>query len=115
MSDTPSQKVVSHLYISDEEFRGETIYFAVTDRFNVGKKHRFPGTELDDPTHQDWNKYWGGDLQGIIDKIDYLHKLGVTSLWLTPLFEQVEGTGGSGTAPIHGYWTQDFKRVNLRW
>jgi cyclomaltodextrin glucanotransferase len=101
--------------LSDEEFRGETVYFAVTDRFNVGKKHVYKGTELDDPTHQDWNKYWGGDLQGIINKVDYLHRLGVTALWLTPLFEQVEGTAGTGIAPIHGYWTQDFKRMNARW
>ena len=114
MSDTP-QKPATHLYLSDEEFRGETIYFAITDRFNVGKKRTHAAGELDDPTHQDWNKYWGGDLQGIINKIDYLHKLGVTALWLTPLFEQVEGTAGAGTAPIHGYWTQDFKRVNQRW
>jgi cyclomaltodextrin glucanotransferase len=114
MTELP-KKAASHLHISDEEFRGETVYFAVTDRFHVGKKHRFPGTELDDPSHTDWNKYWGGDLQGIIDKLDYLRNLGVTALWLTPLFEQVEGTGGGGSAPIHGYWTQDFKRVNLRW
>ncbi len=114
MSET-IHKPATHLHLSDEEFRGETIYFAVTDRFKVGKKYPHKGTELDDPTHQDWNKYWGGDLQGVIDKIDYLANLGVTALWLTPLFEQVEGTSGSGTAPIHGYWTQDFKRVNLRW
>jgi cyclomaltodextrin glucanotransferase len=110
-----SHKAATQVHLSDEEFRGETIYFAVTDRFNVGKKHVYTPTELDDPTHQNWNKYWGGDLQGVIDKLDYLKNLGVTALWLTPLFEQVEGTAGSGTAPIHGYWTQDFKRVNSRW
>jgi cyclomaltodextrin glucanotransferase len=111
----PTHKAASHLHISDEEFRGETVYFVVTDRFNVGKKQAYQTGALDDPTHKDWNKYWGGDLQGIIDKIDYLEHMGVTALWLTPLFEQVEGTGGSGSAPIHGYWTQDFKRVNRRW
>ena len=105
----------SHLHMSDVECRGETIYFAVVDRFNVGKKDRSgKETELDDSTRADWHKYWGGDLQGIIDKIDYLKELGVTALWLTPLFEQVEGVAG-GSAPIHGYWTQDFKRVNARW
>lgn len=115
---TSHRKAASHLHFSDEEFRGETIYFAVTDRFNVGKKHVYHGTDLDDPTHQNWKKYWGGDLQGVIDKLDYLSKLGTTALWLTPLFEQVEGTAGSGengAAPVHGYWTQDFKRINLRW
>jgi cyclomaltodextrin glucanotransferase len=105
----------THLHVSDVECRGETIYFAIVDRFNIGKKNRLgKDTELDDPSHQDWKKYWGGDLQGVLDKIDYLHDLGVTALWLTPLFEQVEGASGDA-APIHGYWTQDFKRVNARW
>jgi cyclomaltodextrin glucanotransferase len=78
MSDE-THKSASHLHLSDEEFRGETIYFAVTDRFNVGKKHVYHGTELDDATHKNWNKYWGGDLHGIIDKIDNLTNLGVTA------------------------------------
>ncbi|MSP64470.1 MAG: alpha-amylase [Ignavibacteria bacterium] len=30
---------------------------------------------------------YGGDLQGIIDKLDYLQKLGVTSIYLNPIFE----------------------------
>jgi cyclomaltodextrin glucanotransferase len=105
----------THLHLSDVECRGETIYFAVVDRFNTGRKDRTgKETELDDRSRTDWLKYWGGDLQGILDKVDYLKELGVTALWLTPLFEQVEGVAG-GSAPIHGYWTQDFKRVNARW
>ncbi|HEX4141725.1 MAG TPA: alpha-amylase family glycosyl hydrolase, partial [Candidatus Methylacidiphilales bacterium] len=113
---SPKLDTTSHLHLSDVECRGETIYFAVVDRFNSGKKENRLGkdTELDDPTHRDWGKYWGGDLQGVVDKIDYLHDLGATAIWLTPLFEQVEGAS-SGVAPIHGYWTQDFKRLNARW
>ena len=116
-ANVPHQPIDSttHLHMSDVECRGETIYFAVVDRFNEGKKDRGgKETELDDPTRTDWLKYWGGDLQGILDKVDYLKELGVTALWLTPLFEQVEGAAG-GSAPIHGYWTRDFKRVNARW
>jgi cyclomaltodextrin glucanotransferase len=109
------QDTTSHLHMSDVECRGETIYFAVVDRFNIGKKNRLgKDTPLDDSSHQDWLKYWGGDLQGVIDKLDYLQELGITAIWLTPLFEQVEGIAGE-TAPIHGYWTQDFKRINARW
>src|SRR5271170_4394222 len=83
----PKIDTTSHLHLSDVECRGETIYFAVVDRFNSGKKDRLgKETELDDPTRADWFKYWGGDLQGVVDKIDYLHDLGATALWLTPLF-----------------------------
>jgi cyclomaltodextrin glucanotransferase len=108
---------MSQIHLSDVEFRGEMIYFAVLDRFcdgchdNLGKR-----SDLNDPTRQDWNKYWGGDLQGLLDKLDYLQGFGVTAIWVTPLFEQVEAMERDrNRAPIHGYWTQDFKRINARW
>ncbi|MGE5658582.1 MAG: alpha-amylase family glycosyl hydrolase [Actinomycetota bacterium] len=103
------------LYTRDIEFRQETIYFIVVDRFFDGdpENSEGPNPELYDPESQDWGKYWGGDLQGIIDKLDYLKNLGVTALWLTPLFEQVEDLF-VGQAAIHGYWIKDFKRLNPR-
>ena len=103
------------IYTRDIEFRQETIYFIVVDRFYDGDPENSMGAkpELYDPDGQDWGKYWGGDLQGIIDKLDYLKNLGVTAVWLTPLFEQVEGLLVESAA-IHGYWTKDFKRINPR-
>jgi len=103
------------LYTRDIEFRQETLYFLVVDRFNDGdpENSEGPNPELYDPDNQDWGKYWGGDLQGIIDKLDYLKNLGVTALWLTPLFEQVEALF-IGSAAVHGYWIKDFKRLNPR-
>lgn len=103
------------LYTRDIEFRQETIYFIVVDRFCDGDpdNNAGPNPEIYDPTRTDWGKYWGGDLQGVIDKLDYLKNLGVTAIWLTPLFEQVEGLFIESAA-IHGYWTKDFKRINPR-
>ena len=46
----------------------------------------------------------GGDLQGIIQRLDYLKTLGVTSLWITPIFK----TNGS----YHGYCTSDFTKID---
>ncbi|WP_197672949.1 alpha-amylase family glycosyl hydrolase [Verrucomicrobium sp. GAS474] len=104
------------LRVSDAEFRSETIYFIVVDRFlnGAGPKQGLLDPTLDDLEHKDWRKYWGGDLQGVIDKLDYLQAMGVTAIWCTPLFEQVEGMFG-GNAPMHGYWAQDFKKLNSRW
>jgi len=34
-----------------------------------------------------WNNYFGGDLQGVIDHIDHLSKLGINAIYFTPLFE----------------------------
>ncbi|NJK38846.1 MAG: cyclomaltodextrin glucanotransferase [Oscillatoriales cyanobacterium SM2_3_0] len=103
------------IFMRDIEFRQETIYFIVVDRFYDGDLDNNLGdnSELYDPEGQDWGKYWGGDLQGVIEKLDYLKNLGVTALWLTPLFEQVEGLFFE-TAAVHGYWTKDFKRLNPR-
>lgn len=103
------------LYTRDIEFRQETIYFIVVDRFFDGdpENSEGPNPELYDPENKDWGKYWGGDLQGIIDKLDYLKNMGVTAVWLTPLFEQVEDLF-VGQAAIHGYWIKDFKRLNPR-
>ncbi len=103
------------LYTRDIEFRQETIYFIVVDRFFDGEPDNNSGanSELFDTTGQSWGKYWGGDLQGVIEKLDYLKNLGVTALWLTPLFEQVEGLFVDNAA-IHGYWIKDFKRINPR-
>ena len=104
------------LKVSDVEFRAETIYFIVVDRFHSGarQKKNVLDPTLDDPARKDWGKYWGGDLQGVIDKLDYLQQIGITAIWLTPLFEQVEGLFGEN-APVHGYWAQDFKKLNARW
>lgn len=103
------------LYTRDIEFRQETIYFIVVDRFCDGdlQNSAGPNEELYDPERQDWGKYWGGDLQGVIDKLDYLKNMGVTAIWLTPLFEQIEDLFVAQAA-IHGYWTKDFKRINPR-
>jgi cyclomaltodextrin glucanotransferase len=112
---TEAEIDLEFLYTRDIEFRQETIYFIVVDRFCDGdpQNSEGPNPELYDPKNEDWGKYWGGDLQGIIDKLDYLQGLGVTALWLTPLFEQVEDLF-VGNAAIHGYWTKDFKRLNPR-
>lgn len=105
------------LFTRSIEFRQETLYFIVVDRFNDGDPDNSagPNEDLYDPDRQDWGKYWGGDLQGIIDKLDYLKGMGVTAIWLTPLFEQVEKLFYEKQAAIHGYWTKDFKRINPRY
>jgi len=49
------------------------------------------------------HQYFGGDLAGIIEKLDYLKELGVTALYLNPIFD-------SGSA--HGYDTYDYMKVS---
>lgn len=90
----------------------ELVYQIFVDRFNNGD----PSNDLlnakgDQAYFQNgpdtWNIHdWrhGGDLQGIIDRMDYLNDLGVTSLWITPILQH----DGS----YHGYCTTDFTKID---
>ncbi|HNW44525.1 MAG TPA: alpha-amylase family glycosyl hydrolase [Elusimicrobiales bacterium] len=98
-------------------FNDSVMYFAVVDRFFNSDPANDKGNYSDafDPARKDWYKYWGGDLAGIIKKLDYLKELGCSSLWLTPLFDQADGlvdVEGRGIAAYHGYWAKDFKRLD---
>lgn len=98
------------------DFRAETIYFIMVDRFHDGDPSNTLGKDGEyDETHSNWWLYWGGDLQGIIDKLDYIQSVGATAIWITPVFAQFEGVitaGGHRMAPYHGYWARDFKRLD---
>ena len=109
-------------FTTEREFREEVIYFIIVDRFfdatsdeeeRRGLWDRGETSGLYDKTWTQWGKYWGGNLLGIIEKIPYLQSLGVTAVWLSPLFEQVDDMQYDRT-PMHGYWTKDFKRINPR-
>ena len=65
----------------------------------------------------DWEKkkfqhYWGGDIQGVINKLPYLKKLGVTAIMISPINENVNGMFyNNGNAAYHGYWIKDWFRL----
>src|ERR1700727_1342457 len=71
---------------------GEVIYFLLPDRFNDGDPSNNTGRSTSaDPNENGFdpanpNFFHGGDLAGISAKLDYLHDLGVTSIWMSPIF-----------------------------
>jgi hypothetical protein len=79
--------------------QSEIIYFVLPDRFNDGNAANNQGssTEADqsgfDPSSP--HLFHGGDLEGIEQKLDYLSRLGITSIWMTPIFRNraVQGFG----------------------
>lgn len=81
----------------------EVIYMALTDRFHNGDHTNDAGT---DPS--DAERFHGGDWQGLIDKLDYLADLGVTTLWISPLQEQIRDFFGKDG--FHGYWPKDYTK-----
>jgi alpha-amylase len=82
------------------DWRDESIYFVMTDRFKNGD----PKNDGDAIAGKaDW--WQGGDLQGVIDELQYIKDLGMTAIWITPVTQQTRGG-------YHGYWTADFYRVD---
>jgi cyclomaltodextrin glucanotransferase len=99
-------------------FYGGTIYFIVTDRFQDGDPANNPDGEIFSPDRSQWKLYWGGDVQGVIDRLSYIRSLGCTAIWLTPVVENTGDLyryGKNGEEKIsayHGYWAMDWFRMN---
>lgn len=98
--------------------KGAIFYQIFPDRFyNSGQTKN--GVPLDRKMHEDWyeppdylpdsagrirnNDYYGGDLKGIIEKLDYISSLGVTIIYLNPIFEAHSN---------HRYNTADYLKID---
>ena len=93
----------------------DVIYLIMVDRFADGDPSN------DDPAISrglfDRGKpryYHGGDLQGIIDHLPYLKSLGVTAIWITPVYDNTnkpnvqQAVNAQPIADYHGYGTNDY-------
>jgi len=125
------------LYGTLEPFASQSIYFVVTDRFvngdpsndhrDQGGRHRtfdipVPGA----PAGQSDNiGYLGGDFKGIVDNAGYIHDMGFSAVWVTPIVDNPDEafTGGKpvtwgsagtdqGKTGYHGYWGVNFYRLD---
>ena len=100
------------------DFKREVVYQIITDRFfdgSTANNNPPQSSGLYDSTRTNWRAYWGGDLQGIQQKMSYLAGLGVTAVWISPpvdnLNANIPDAQGNPTASYHGYQGRDFKRV----
>ena len=112
------------LTVYDEHFetpdflKGGVMYQIFPDRFHKsGLPHEgvpsdrvlrddWGGTPWYKPDHNGhvWNNdYFGGDLEGIVQKLDYLESLGVTCIYLNPVFEAHEN---------HRYNTANYRKID---
>ena len=103
----------------DRPPQDEVIYFLLPDRFENGDAANDRGglsggrlTTGFDPTSTGF--YHGGDLKGLISRLDYIQGLGATAIWVAPVFRNkpVQGSPGADSAGYHGYWITDFTRVD---
>ena len=97
----------------------EQFYFLMADRFENGRTANdtggFAGGKLQnglDPADKAF--FHGGDLAGIIKRLDYIQGLGTTAIWMTPSFKNkpVQGSAGKESAGYHGYWITDFTQID---
>lgn len=141
-------------------FGNDVLYYIVLDRFADGDpgnnipEYAFAPAEGDDsdtraqkamnrllvrhtydPTHRYMSMYWGGDLAGVIQQLDYLQDLGVTKLVVSPIQDNANGIFYHPdidnylrlsraekadnddfyrhvSTPYHGYWTRDWFEID---
>ena len=116
-----------HYHRSPDSWPDEVVYFLLVDRFSDGAESTRPlldRTKLaearpdqDNGEPSRWDRwassgsdcYQGGTLHGVTSKLDYLQGLGVTTVWLSPIFRQ-----RAHLDTYHGYGVQDFLDVDPR-
>jgi glycosidase len=104
---------------SPVDWRDQTFYFLLPDRFSDGSEAKRPLFDRADPQRfkaadkRVWmeagKNFQGGTLKGIASKLGYLKGLGVTALWLGPVWRQ-----RPDLQTYHGYGIQNFFDVDPR-
>lgn len=89
----------------------DVIYLITPDRFSNGDPANDNVAGMKELANRaDYNGRHGGDLQGIINHLDYLQDMGFTAVWLNPVLEN-----NMTQVSYHGYSTTDFYRVDPRY
>lgn len=88
----------------------DVIYLITPDRFANGDRSNDSTTEtLEQADRSDENGRHGGDIKGVMDHLDYIENLGVTTLWLNPFLENDQPKYS-----YHGYGISDFYKTDPR-
>lgn len=103
----------------DFDWDEAVVYFMMTDRFFDGNESNNTASGAD-TYGKNPGLYHGGDFAGVTAKLDYLQDLGVNTIWITPIVENIKGVAvtdeGSKDVPYnaayHGYWANDFTKLN---
>jgi glycosidase len=112
-------------FASPRDWADEVLYFLLPDRFAAGNEASRPlltrqqiatlrqATSRPDIDWQAWaesGKRWqGGTINGVRAHLEYLRRLGVTAIWMGPVFKQ-----RARLDTYHGYGIQDFLDVDPR-
>ena len=105
---------------NDFDWDEAVVYFMMTDRFFDGNESNNTASGADTYGKNNPGLYHGGDFAGVTAKLDYLQDLGVNTIWITPIVENVKGVAVTDegkedvpyNAAYHGYWANDFTKLN---
>src|SRR5689334_12767745 len=103
--DIPAESAKPRLTTYVEDWRNEIIYQVLVDRFANGDVNNDYHVQAGPPA-----RYQGGDWKGLEDHLDYIHALGVTTLWISPVVRNVDTD--ADVDAYHGYWAQDLTALN---
>jgi len=88
----------------------DMIYLIMSDRFANGNPNNDSTTEtIEKANRANVNGRHGGDIEGIIQHLDYLKELGATAVWPTPLCEDNDERGS-----YHTYGQSDLYKIDSR-
>ena len=90
----------------------EILYFVILDRFADGDPSNDADVDI-----QAKGTFHGGDMKGLRAHLNEISDLGVTALWITPVVKNIPGfVTGAGFPDwgYHGYWADDFTKVDPR-
>lgn len=100
------------------DFKRDVIYHIITDRFHNGRTDNddpIQSKGMFDPTKKNWWAYWGGDFEGIRQKLPYIKGIGATAIMISPPIDNINkpinDEHGKMMAPYHAYWARDFTRI----
>ena len=90
----------------------DLIYLIMPDRFSNGDKTNDVIAGMEETTLNRDSMYYrhGGDIQGIINHLDYIKELGITTIWNTPELENDQPQ-----ASYHGYAVTDHYKIDPRY
>ncbi len=99
--------------------QSDFIYLLMPDRFSNGDESNDKFEDMADQNHDRNNPFLrhGGDLQGVINHLEYLKELGVTAIWMTPVIENnqfLTNELGAMRSAYHGYGFTDHYQVDKR-
>lgn len=114
---------------SPAAWEDQILYFLMVDRFSDNREKDYRGndgnpvmggstpvfraSDAGNAEREAWiragNRFCGGNLQGLTRKIGYLKRLGVSAIWVSPIFKQL-----ASRETYHGYGIQNFLDVDPR-